>query len=77
MKVVDKRNKSYDCKLTTLCVGDTFVFDDELYMILDIKIGHVIAVSLRTGKQTNFVYDTLVTPVSIECNIVKNVEVIN
>lgn len=75
MKVVDKRNKDFNCKLNTLCVGSTFIFDDELYMILDFKIGHAIAVSLETGQQTNFTYDALVTPVFVECNIVKNVEI--
>ena len=72
MKVVDKRSKDTNCKLNILCVGATFIFDNELYMILDFKIGHAIAVLLETGQQTNFTYDALVEPVFVECNIVEN-----
>lgn len=75
MKVLDKRDKDFKCKINKLVIGATFIFDDELFMILDFKIQHVIVVSLETGEQTDFTYAALVTPVFVECNIVKNVEV--
>lgn len=75
MKVVDKRTKDYNCQLYTLCVGATFVFEDELYMLLDFKIGYASVVSLETGLSLNFATSNIVTPVFVECHIVKNVEV--
>lgn len=75
MKVVDKRTKDYNCQLDTLCVGATFVFEDELYMLLDFKIGYASVISLETGLSLNFARSNIVTPVFVECYIVKNVEV--
>lgn len=75
MKVVDKRTKDYNCQLDTLCVGATFVYDDELYMVLYLKTTYVSVVSLETGLSLNFAGSEIVTPVFVECHIVKNVEV--
>lgn len=77
MKVVDKRTKDTNCQLDNLRVGATFIYDDELYMVLNFKIGYVSVVSLETGLSINFPVSEIVTPVLVECHIVnaKNVEV--
>lgn len=75
MKVVDKRSKECKCQLDVLHKGATFIYDDELYMILDFKIGYASVVSLETGLSLNFSATDIVTPVFVECNIVKSVEV--
>lgn len=75
MKVVDKRNKDTNCHLDNLRAGATFLYDDELYMVLYLKTTYVSIVSLETGLSLNFAGSEIVTPVFVECNIVKNVEV--
>jgi len=72
MKILDERN--YKCKqVATLKTGDTFWYQDELHIVIDDgnSPNKVKTVVLSCGMVDYIFDDILVTPVDVECKIVK------
>lgn len=72
MRVLDERIQKYK-QVGTLKTGDTFWYQDELHMVIDDgnTPNKVKTVVLCCGVVDYIVDDILVTPVDVECKIVK------
>lgn len=71
MIVTDKRTKKQVC-VDILNAGDTFIYENELYLLVSVNYADVDVVSLSTGTLLDFKNTILVHPVKVECTIVED-----
>lgn len=71
MRIIDKRVDKLRT-IDTLKKGDTFLIEDDLFMVIECKLDLVEVVELETAYHTSFYKTELVTPVIVECRIIQD-----
>lgn len=72
MKINDQRRSSNPKRLEELAIGETFIFNNELYMNLDrCDMGSICVYNLTQDDIVGLIETTQVTPVKTEINIIE------
>lgn len=74
MNIHDYRNNAEGVEVQKLNDGDTFVYEDELYiMICQSDDSNYECYDLKNTYSTYFHYDMKVTPVDVDLHITRNI----
>lgn len=72
MKINDQRRSSNPKRLEELAIGETFTYNNELYMNLDRSdMGSICVYNLTRDDIVGLIETTQVTPVKVELNIIE------
>lgn len=72
MKINDKRKSSNPKRLEELTIGESFIYNNELYMNLDRSdMGSICVYNFTHDDIVGLIETTQVTPVKIEINIIE------
>lgn len=72
MKINDKRKSANPKRLKELAMGESFMYDNELYMSLDHhNMGSICVYNFTRDNIEGLIETTLVTPIKVELNIIE------